>query len=303
VPDLAGEIADEIGAVPPSSVVMLSGAGSSVEGPASLPTGWELTTRVFGAFFAPDALDTVLKHHAAVGWWSEGPCGPSAARQPRPPRLETVLGVVAAAYGQDMVAAALADIRAAEPNRLHRFFAAHLAQGGRHITANFDGCIETAADQDHPGWRARGQLLHFHGSFTADPLGKSLGATLAEIQGGFSAPVMAEFLRLFPADGVLVVAGYSGSDFFDVDTAVGAMQPGSLARLRVIWIAHEDAPWHRVDRSAGTARSPALPPLIRRLQQAGARVETVCGPTGDLLRAIAARWKMLDPGMPSLRTP
>jgi hypothetical protein len=268
VPDLADEIADEIGAVPPSSVVMLSGAGSSVEGPASLPTGWELTRRVFGAFFATDALDTVLRHHAAVGWSSQGPCDPSTARPPRPPRLETVLGVVAAAYGQDMVAAALADICAAEPNRLHRFFAAHLAQGGRHITANFDGCIEMAADRDHPGWRTCGQLFHFHGSFTADPSGKSLGATLAEIQGGFSAPVTAEFLRLFPADGVLVVVGYSGSDFFDVDTAVGAMRPGGLAQLRVIWVAHKDAPWHRVDLSAGTARSSVLPPLVRHLQQA-----------------------------------
>ena len=306
MPDLADVIADEVGAVSPSSVVMLSGAGISWEGPASLPTGWELTARVFGAFFAPDTLTTVLEHHSAVGWWSQDTCSPAAARQPRPPRLETVLGVVAAVYGHDAVAAALADIRNARPNRLHRFFAGHMAEGGRHITANFDGCIETAADQDYPGWGRRGRLFHFHGSFMADPSGKSLGATLAQIQGGFSDPVAAEFLDLLPTEGILVVTGYSGSDFFDVDTTVAAMRPGSLARLRVIWIAHNNGPWHRVDPSAGAtlssnARSLA-PPLTGHLQRAGAQVEVVCGPTSDLIRAIAARWKLPDPGTPIART-
>ena len=307
---LADVMADAVAALPPSSVTILSGAGASVEGPASLPTGWELTQRVFDAYFAPGTLAAVLEHHAAVGWWSPDPCGPKKPRpEPRPPRLETVLGVVAAAHGQDAVGAALADIRAARPNRLHRFFAGHLAEGGRHITANFDGCVEAAADADYPGWRARGRLLHFHGSFMADPSGGSLGATLARVQGGFTDPVAAQFRDFFPADGVLLVVGYSGSDFFDVDTAIRAMAPGSLAGLRVIWIAHGAAPWHQLDLTEkavvppGTSSSPEVPPLIRHLQQAGAGVEMVCGPTGDLLRAIAERWKLPDPGAPGPRVP
>jgi len=306
VPDPADVIVGAVGAVPPPSVVMLSGAGVSWEGPASLPTGWELTRRVLSAFFLPDTLTTVLEHHSAVGWCSQDPCKPVAARHPRPPRLETVLGVVAAVYGHDAVAAALADIRTARPNRLHRFFAAHLAEGGRHITANFDGCIETAADGDYPGWRSRARLFHFHGSFTADPSGKSLGATLAQIQGGFSTPIAAEFLELFPTEGILVITGYSGSDFFDVDTTVRAMRPGSLARLRVIWIAHNDGPWGHMKLSgSGTLPSAAptlMPPLTGHLQRAGAQVEMVCGPTGDLIRAIAARWNLPDPGTPAPRT-
>ena len=234
------------------------------------------------------------------------PLRPDGGATARPPRLETVLGVVAAVYGHDAVAAALADIRTATPNRLHRFFAAHLAEGGRHISANFDGCVETAADRDYPGWRGRGRLFHFHGSFAADPSGKSLGATLAQIQGGFTDPVTAEFLALFPTEGILVVAGYSGSDFFDVDTAVGAMLPGSLARLRVIWIAHADGPWHHADPAATAPLSPTgpslTPPLTGLLQRAGAQVEMACGPTGDLVRVIAARWKLPDPGPPASRT-
>ena len=96
------------------------------------------------------------------------------------------------------------------------------------------------------------------------------------------------------------------SDFFDVDTAVGAMLPGSLARLRVIWIAHANGPWHHVDPAATAPLSPTGPsltlPLTGLLQRAGAQVEMACGPTGDLVRVIAARWKLPDPGAPASRT-
>jgi hypothetical protein len=301
-------MADAVGALPPASVAMLSGAGVSIEGPASLPTGWQLTQRVFNAFFLPRSLATVLDHHSKVGWRMQKPgADPGAPPEPRPPRLETVLGVVAAVYGDAAVTAVLGDIRAARPNRLHRFFAGHLAQGGRHITANFDGCIEVAADRDYPGWDARGRLLHFHGSFLDDPSGKTLGATLARIQGGFTDLVAAQFRNLFPASGVLVVTGYSGSDFFDVDAAVSAMSPGSLTGLRVIWVAHDDLPWRPVnlpkEPEAYETKIAEVPPLTMHLRRAGAQVEIFCGPTIEFIGLLAARWGLSTLGAPEPRTP
>jgi hypothetical protein len=300
-------ITDAVGALPPEQVVMLSGAGDSWDGPASLPSGWELTGRVFSGFFLPGTLDRVLRHHSQVGWWLQDPfADPKKPRDPRPPRLETVLGVVAPVHGDGAVATALNDIGTARPNRLHRFFAGHLAEGGRHLTANFDGCIETAADKYYPGWRTRGRVLHFHGSLLDDPSGKTLGATLSRIQGGFNAPVAAEFRSLFPVSGILIVTGYSGSDFFDVDTAVSAMGPGSLAGLRVIWVMHNQLPWSRLDLpdepKADETKSLEVPPLIMHLHRAGASVEIICGPTSEFISALAARWKLPPLGPPDPRT-
>ncbi len=297
------ELADLLGTVPPESVVALSGAGVSVEGPASLPTGWELTSRVFDAFFEAGALDTVLRHHAAVGWMMPGLCqhDPVPPAGPRPPRLETVLGVAADVYGYQAVADVLADVSDARPNRLHRFFAEHLSRGGRHLTANFDGCIERAADDQYPRWRDEGQIFHFHGSLTDDPGGGSLGATLQRIQGGFDDQQASEFRRLLPDKGLLMIVGYSGSDFFDVDTAAAALPQGALRQVRVVWVSHSSHSWHRLDPS-----SAAAPPLLTHLRQAGASVDLACGPSAELIGELARRWgfaRVGDPGSRTLRTP
>jgi hypothetical protein len=296
------ELVDQVASQPPESVVMFSGAGASAEGPASLPTGCELTERVFGVFFSPGALATVLGHHAAVGWWSEVPCrrdlDPPAKPEPRQPRLETVLGVVAAAYGRQTIAGVLADFRAAAPNRQHRFFAAHLDRGRRHITANFDTCIERAADALTPGRRNGEQVVHFHGSLADDSPGGDLGATLDRVQGGFDETRAARFLQMLPRDGILLVLGYSGSDFFDVDTTVASLQPGTLKQLRVVWISHSHHPWHLIDASARSE-----PPLAGHLRTAGAHVGTWCGPTGEFVRALGRAWAFGDIGPPEPRIP
>lgn len=59
-------------------------------------------------------------------------------------RLETVLQVVDSVHGAGVLEDLLSDLDG-PPNRLHAFFASHLAQGGRHVTMNFDTCIERAA--------------------------------------------------------------------------------------------------------------------------------------------------------------
>lgn len=286
----------------PASVVMFSGAGVSTEGPASLPTGQELAERVFGAYFTPGTLATVLRHHAAVGWQAQVPCprdpSPAAGPEPRRPRLETVLGVVAAAYGYQAVADVLADMRAAAPNRLHRFFAAHLGRGGRQITANFDACIEHAADGLPLGRLGSRRILHFHGTLADGPSAGDLGATLGQIQGGFKEAQAARFLQMLPTDGILAVLGYSGSDFFDVDTTVASLEPGALARLLVIWISHSDHSWHLIDPAARTE-----PPLAGLFRRAGAHVDTWCGATGEFIQNLSRAWAFGDIGPPQERQP
>jgi len=55
--------------------------------------------------------------------------------------LEAVLDTAPAEYGVDVLEALLADVRQAPPNKNHNFFANHIRQGGRRVTANFDTCI------------------------------------------------------------------------------------------------------------------------------------------------------------------
>ncbi len=290
-----------IAGMTPQSVVVLSGAGVSVDGPTSLPDGQELTRRVFDAFFVGGALDTVLRHHEEVGWLQVESCPRRrhGARQQQPqPRLETVLGVAAQVHGDDAVPAVLADAQDAPPNRLHAFFAGHLARGGRHLTANFDDCIERAADEHHEGWRRAGRLHHFHGCVADDSSGRSLGATLRRVESGFDSSQAAAFTDMLPAHGTLLVTGYSGRDFFDVDQVIAALAPGALARVRVVWICHSDHDWHLIDPCAA-----GVPPLAHLLRQAGARIEIACGPTGALADELARQWGIADTWPAAARKP
>ncbi|MFL6112244.1 MAG: hypothetical protein ACJ786_12950 [Catenulispora sp.] len=285
-------VLDRISHVAPMDTLMWSGAGVSIEPPASLPSGWGLTRRTFDGLFELGALDRILSYHTALGWISEPvcPCQPAGRAGPRLPRLETVLGVAVRVTGPHSPAVLprlLADVRDAQPNRLHRFFADHLIAGGRHVTANFDGCIERALPPSRSA--ADAGILHFHGSLAADPSGQSLGATLARIERGFPTALARQCIDRVCAARVLVIVGYSGSDFFDVDVAFAALAAGSLSRVRAVWVAHSDHPWHRWDRPRH-----GEPPLAGLLRAAGCAVEFACGPTADLLIALGRRWGFRD---------
>ena len=174
------------------------------------------------------------------------------------PRLETLLDVVRRVHGLAALVDVLADLRQPLPNGLHEFFAAHASAGGQHVTANFDPCIEAAGS-------AAGQqvdVLHFHGSFAEDQSGDSLGATLARIERGFPADIGGRLSGLLTASPrqVLVFAGYSGSDFFDVDPFLQQFTGSrTLAGTVVLWVDHHDgatttALWEGCSTGAPTAR-------------------------------------------------
>lgn len=273
----------------PQDVTVLSGAGISVEGPSSLPTGWELTERIFTAYFPPGTLDSVLRAHSDVGWTATAPCpNEPAGTDPRLPRLETVLGVVARVHGEEAVDDSVADVARAVPNRLHRFFARRLACGGGHLTANFDECVEKAAAAFGHAARSAG-VLHFHGA--TGPHGGVLGATLERIEKGFPPDLADLFLDGLRSRLALLVVGYSGSDFFDVDSIVNGLAAGDLAGMRVLWLLHSSHASHVITDDK------TLPPLVTGLRRAGARVDVLCGPTSLALDLLGRSW-----GFPPLGT-
>ncbi|MFJ3667182.1 hypothetical protein ACIPSE_12060 [Streptomyces sp. NPDC090106] len=271
----------------PDQVLLWSGAGASVEGPASLPTGPELTRRVFDAFFEKGALDRVMGYHQALGLTAYGAC-PSETGLPaaRPPRLETALEAAVRARG-DTVPSAFAlldDVRKAAPNRLHAFAADHIAVGGRHVTANFDACVEKAHEERHGAPPPDRAVHHFHGSFHASPDGAELGATLGRLASGFPDDEAERLQQVLHTHRGLLVYGYSGSDYFDVDRLVAALAPDGLSGLRVLWITHSGHTSHTLD--ADTI------PLQTLLRAAGADVHVVCAPTADVLNALADTWAL-----------
>ncbi|MGW2831720.1 hypothetical protein [Streptomyces sp. NPDC001286] len=291
-------MADLVAGFGPNRSVFLTGAGISMDAPSCLPSGPTLTERVCDAFLEPRLLAEIQELHAAFGWWQPPGCPldrkhcPARPARPAYPRLETVLGAAVRGCAETPVKPmeVLADVRDAVPNAGHDFFARHLAAGGRHITANFDGCIEQCYAQLTGGLPARGLVQHFHHSFVGNPDGFGLGATLASIQGGLDPEHAQQMLRTLGERPLTVVAGYSGSDFFDVDTTVAAWPQGTLTGLRVVWIAHHtapDHPWHEVPH-----HDAAVPRLVRLLAAAGAHVTVVCGHTARLYPVLRDRWNL-----------
>jgi hypothetical protein len=281
---------------PASDVLFWTGAGISVPGPTSLPTGWELTERVFRSCFEPDALARILGHHALAGWLSAAICDPQATQNARLPRLETVLGVAFRQYGT-AAHAVLDDIRTAPPNWNHSFLAAHLRADGSQITANFDTCVEQAHITRYGTSPAPGAVEHFHRSLDATTTPGELGATLERIQQGFTPEYADRVVGRVAASPVTVLLGYSGSDFFDIDVAFAGLTSDRLAGRQVHWIFHsEGCDFHSV-----TPAESDEPQLGRLLTAAGADVHYHCGPTGTLLEALGDAWGFDLPPMSARR--
>lgn len=271
---------EHLGDVQPSQAVCLTGAGVSANPPTNLPLGFGLTQRVFEQFFEPGALEVVLAYHEALGLRSPSPCASESTV--RLPRLEMVLGVAARVHGTRRALRVLDDLRTARPNPLHAFFAGHLVQGGRHITANFDMYIEATLPAN---FDSSDVLWHFHGSVGSADTADSLGATLAAIEKGFDGDEEARLHQFLTAGDVLLVFGYSGSDLFDVDPAVAKLPSSALRGKRVLWFT--DASVLSASRFPGRRRDP---PLTSLLAEAGANVSIVCAPTASVCSHLATMW-------------
>jgi hypothetical protein len=279
---LAPLFADSEGPPSAAETTLWSGAGISADPPTCGPLGPQLTTRAFRAAFLPETPNRISHYYGELGLRRSSP------------RLETLLDVLVRTRGTDALVDLLEDLRKPPPNNIHRFCAAHLEMGGSHVTANFDPCIESVLAN---GSRASMRLVHFHGSFAADPSGESLAATLHLIDRGFPEDIASQ------VDGVLVndrtslvmFLGYSGSDFFDVDPHLRALaETNAMQGKTALWVQHSgEARIASGDNAAARQRQLAY------LAAAGARVHYVEAPTREVLAFFADAWGLERPKAPS----
>jgi hypothetical protein len=139
-------------------------------------------------------------------------------------------------YRLELLTDALSDLATASPNAHRAFFAEHLAAGGRHITANFDTCIERATPGSRPPRTER--PVHFHGELDIDRSREdleALGGWLSVIENGLPEAMQDQLDEILAGGDVqaLVFVGYSGSDFFHAECSekqLGVLaSPGSMA--------------------------------------------------------------------------
>ena len=255
----------------PAGCVFLTGAGISSNAPSCAPRGDELTHDAFSSYLLPGAEEKVAEAHRIVAWLD-------AEGDPRPPRLETVFGVIARCLGDQALDPLVAMMRF-PPNAYHDFLARSVEQGARVLTANFDDGVEQCLTVVEDN-----RIFHFHGSIASDS-GASLGVTLGRIERGFDPDTGKRFVDTLQRGSDLVVIGYSGSDVFDVDAAVADLQGDALEHLTVTWLLH--------DGSAPGVKDAAIesaPYLASLLQDRGARVNVACGPAWSFVELLSGEW-------------
>lgn len=263
----------------PSAVMFWSGAGISADDPTGGPTGRALTDRALDHYFAFGTKGVLAHLYQLLDV-------PNAAFRPR---LETVLDALSDTYGLDGLRDVLSDLASAAPNRHHAFFARHAAAGGRHVTANFDTCIERAGADVRVADQRR--IIHIHGALDEKDDLSALGARLQVIQDGFP-PVLVDRLSATLSSTelrVLMFIGYSGSDFFDA-TPYLLSQVACLRRRIVVWYE-----WSREPLCWGVEPAGVHRDLLTRLVAAGVDVQVVSGPLDDLLAPMSVAWQLATP--------
>lgn len=259
-----------------------SGAGISVDPPTCGPRGPEVTERAIELGFAPGTLQEIQKAYEAIGLGVD-----------RYPRLEAVLEVAARAHGVGFLEMVLDGLARATPNPAHHFFARHLHGGGHHSTANFDLMIEACGLGMSP--------FHFHGRLdgTADQFAR-LGARLTLLERGFESESRRALSKmLFSNVSALVIVGYSGSDYFDVDPFFrDNAEALATAGLQLFWLDHDNS----VNTGPVLEQTVRLePPMFVDLKQSGVPVHWIRGRTVDALKSFARMWEL--PWVDPLPTP
>lgn len=262
---------DMIPSMDPGQVTFWSGAGISVDAPTNNPDGFELTQSIVRQAFDEGTLGRIQEIYVDLGI-------------PRDyPRLETMMDLAVREHGIEVLATLLRPICDAPPNGDHRFFAHHLNAGGTHVTGNFDTCIERAG-----GYSSR--IVHFHGSLGIRDDGTQLGVRISKIDPGFYPEVKSELNRALENTAVLVVVGYGGVDYFDVNPYWRELaSQGWFNRRTLLWIDHRQEGW-RV--SAG--RDSSIEMLRRLSRDWNLHSFEVQAPTRGALNLFARQWGM-DP--------
>ena len=235
----------------PGSAALFVGAGISIPAPTSLPNGADLTRALIRHLLDESAADELLSVFEE--------CAPVLGRSL--PRLEHVLERTCTPIGHEGFSRAgnprdlLALFRDKTPNANHHLIAQHLLRHrGWCITTNFDDCIERAASSRIPVHILDAEqktirvlhaehgtdwgLIKVHG--TIEEGVERLWATLADLQFGLPKAMRDRLDEVMRQADVLVVAGYSGTDHFDVNHWIRerANTGRDDGAPRLIWILH-----------------------------------------------------------------
>jgi hypothetical protein len=278
--------------------VIWAGAGISIPPPARLPAGAPLT------WFAVEQTCGAGVVERLRALWDEAnrltsvrpgdaPLGPI-------PRLETILGEVAAAEAAARTTGftfmrGFRSFARAPANENHAVLAALMHAGATIVTTNFDSCVEDAyvaiagagslaAEKIGNTWRfvrrdsRPGGLWHVHGAANDVP---SLGATVAMVKEGLP-PEFESVLRRRLREGVAVAfVGYSASDSFDVTPFFEALGPAEARASAAAFVQY--------------FRDEVPPTAARLLIPFGRRAATERVDTTEWLRAAAAHAGVTPP--------
>lgn len=270
----------------PERTFFWTGAGISADAPSALPLGDSLTEVIVSRVCSLGAWSTVKEDFQLASMRG------SSGRTKDAPRLEWVTEHLCRVVG-DVALQGFGAFVNAPTNDLHEFFAEHLLSGGRHVTLNFDRCIESALGTRRPS----STPLHLHGALARDGLGDMRTRTL-ELTSGVRPEDEDAILDALRTSNHLVVLGYSGRDYFDIDPFFRRLAMAgtlSLRHLNVLWLEHHpetgdpmQLDWPRLPVADGR-------PILVALDEMGASVTYARGSTRSLLSHLAAAWGLPAP--------
>lgn len=264
----------------PGRVVPFVGAGVSIDAPTGLPCAADLTQALMYHLLEPrvanELLGTFARHHDVLG---------------RPmPRLEALLSRAIDAHRDAIRLLELFhDVR---PNSNHILLAHHLVRTRSWaVTTNFDEGIERASNFSIPvhvfdpirncvrtlygGADARWGLIKLHGTISLGV--HALAATIEQLTPGLHTTLRELLDGALGSADVVVVAGYSASDHFDVNAFL-RLKMNKRYRARLMWIDHSQ-----------DERTPATFPGssgFRAFQSAFNGIKVRTGRTADLMARI-----------------
>lgn len=276
----------------PGKVVLMVGAGVSIAPPTQLPGGYALTEALLDHLLdsrAASEIKTVFSQ--CEQWMGRGL-----------PRLEHVLDKAfepSAVEGVERSGAARELLRIFSqrpPNANHHLIADYLIkQRSWCITTNFDNCIEQAGrhqipvhviDPDtqkvdilHREYGEDWGIIKVHGTIE---LGcAELGATLADLEHGLPEAFKTLLEQVTSQADLMVVAGYSGTDHFDINHWIRERW-NTKRTTRLVWIDHHPKEVEESWRLSGQENHE--PKVYWQSAFGGTRVQY--GPTTELLIAL-----------------
>jgi len=265
----------------PSKVLFWTGAGISIDPPSSLPSGYTLTKDIVDSFCTPGTWERILFFLENVKYCS-------LAEDIMPiPRLESILGNIVSLFGADFLLRFYS--LDPTPNSYHFFFAEHLLRHGKHITLNLDLGIENALRKMHKV-NPSVYPLHLHGDFSQGPL--ELGLTFENISRGLPKNLSTQATSYIDSSDVLIFAGYSGSDFFDINPFFSSMiGKTDLSEKIIIWIAYSKEYCFCIDYHLSDHKLM----ILDALSKCGAKCFIWKGPPWVFLGDLAKHWAIPNP--------